>query len=357
MDELEVLADLRARYGAVFRRRPGVVYVGEPATAKEVLANDCSRYREHSDFFQTSKGVFGSRSTQEEIGRVTRNLLRDHWARRSAVSLDPVSHWPDAGNLLLYQCFRDVLARGDLHGLVDQVVRHAVLAGTRDRRPPLSRAMLRTQVRRTLVAELSRRRARAATTPADVLDVLAAAAPSGTSYASLAQLSEVFLSCVYSVTGSLGFLLGWSVYLLGTAEDRTADPAGVVREALRLWPVNWHFGRSPTEPHDLGEVPVTPVDEVVVCAYLVHRDERYWPDPDAFRPQRWADGIPAGGTEAFIPFGWGPHACVAGSFAVQVIEDILRLLPPADQWHIEPHQDRPHIAAALAPPDFTLRLP
>jgi hypothetical protein len=354
VDELEVLDDLRDRHGPIFRRRPGVIYVGEPATAKAVLANADAYYREQSDFFQTSKGPFGSRSTQEEIGRVTRNLLHDHWARGASISLAPVSNWPDAGNLLLHQCFRDVLARGDLHGLVDQVVRHAVLTGAR--RPPLSRAMLRTQVRRTLVAELSRRRASLVLQPADVLDVLAAAAPDGTSYGTLAQLSEVFLSCVYSVTGSLGFLLGWSVYLQGTASDRAADPAGVVREALRLWPVNWHFGRSPNKPHHLGELAVTPADEVVVCGYLVHRDDRFWPEPGEFRPQRWLDGVPRGGTEAFIPFGWGPHTCVAGTFAMRVVEDILRRLPPADRWHIEPHHARPHIAATLSPPDFTLRL-
>jgi hypothetical protein len=355
MDELQVLEDLRARHGPIFRRRPGVVYVGDPATAKAVLA-DTSRYREHSDFFHTGKGTFGTRSTQEEIGRVTRNLLRDHWTRRSPDVerlLGKVSHWPDAGNLLVYKCFRDALACDELAGLVDQVVRQAVLTGTHARRPTLSRAMLRTRVRRSLVAELSHRRTQAVAAPSDVLDVLAAAAPDGTSYLTLAQLSDVFLSCVYSVAGSLGFLLGWSVYLLGTAQDRTADPALVVREALRLWPVTWHFRRSPLEPHRLGDVEVTLADEVVVCGYLVHRDDRYWPSPDAFRPERWESGTPA---EAFIPFGGGQHTCVVGGFAMQTAEDILRRLPPADQWKVEPHQDRPHIAAALAPPDFTLHL-
>jgi cytochrome P450 len=354
VDELQLLDDLRARHGPIFRRRPGVLYVAEPATAKAVLANADAHYRERSDFFHTSKGIFGERSTQQEIGRVARNLLRDHLAGRP-VDLEPVSRWPDAGNLLLYRCFRDVLVPpGELRQLVDQVVRHAVLVGTREARPSLSRAALRTRVRRTLVAELSRRRAQNPHQPRDLLDILAAAEPTGSSHGALVQLSEVFLSFLFSVTGSLGFVLGWSIYLLGTAPER-AEPADVVREALRLWPVTWNFVRSPTEPHQLGDIPVTTADEVVVCGYLVHRDERFWPEPDQFRPQRWAGGVPDAGVEAYIPFGWGSQTCVAAGFTVQVVEDVLRQLP--DGWHVEPHGDRPHISAVLAPPDFTLHLP
>jgi cytochrome P450 len=354
VDELQVIDHLRARYGPVFRRRPGVLYVTDPAEAKAVLANTGLRYREHSDFFFTSKGIFGPREAQQEVGRAARNLLRDHWARRATdVDLGAVSHWPDAGNLLLHRCFQDALVgHGELRQLVDQVVRHAVLAGARDRRSPLSRAVLRTRVRRALVAELARRQPRGE--PEDLLDVLVATGPADSTHRALVQLSEVFLSCVFAVAGSMGFLLGWSVYLLGTEPDSDADPGAVVREALRLWPVAWNFGRSPVRPHQLGDVPVTVDDEVVVCSYLVHRDRRYWNEPDTFCPQRWAGaGLQA---EAFIPFGWGSHTCVAAGFAVQVVEDILRTLPPASRWHVEPHQHRPQVAAALAPPKFTLRL-
>lgn len=337
-----------------------MLYVSEPAEAKAVLANTGSRYREHSDFFQTSKGVFGPRSTQQEIGRVARNLLRDHWVARSdrlaAIverEIGPESRWPDAGNLVLYQCFRDVLVpEGELRPLVDRVVRHAVLAGARDRRSVLARALLRRGIRRGLVAELSLRRTQEVKAPRDLLDVLAAAATDNTA---LVRLAEVYLSFLFAVTGSTGFLLGWSVYLLGTEPEARGDLTGVVREALRLWPVAWNFGRFPTRPHRLAGTEVTTSDEVVVCGYLVHRDSRFWPDPDEFRPDRWSDGVPPGGAEAYIPFGWGTHSCVAAGFAVKVVEDVLRLLPPVQRWRVETHRHRPHVAAALAPPDFTLR--
>lgn len=330
-----------------------MLYVGEPAAAKAVLANTDAHYLDHSDFFHTSKGILGPRSAQLEIGRAARNLLRDHWPRHRADAaslIGPTSDWPDTGNLVLYRCFRDVLAPGpELADLIDQVVRHAVFAGARERRSSLARFVLRTRVRRALVAELAARRARGVTDPKDLLDILATSAPD----APLAQLAEVYLSCLFAITGSMGFLLGWSIYLRGTAPPTDADPVAVVREALRLWPVAWNFGRRPAHPHHLGDVPVSATDEVVVCGYLVHRDERHWPDPTAFRPDRWADGIPPGGTSAFIPFGWGQHSCVAAALAVQVVADILRRLP--DRWQVEAHHHRPHVAAALAPPNFTLR--
>ncbi|ONI78141.1 hypothetical protein ALI144C_31760 [Actinosynnema sp. ALI-1.44] len=289
-------------------------------------------------------------------------MVRDHWIAQSdrlaaAVEreIGPESRWPDAGNLFLYRCFRDVLVpEGELRLLVDQVVRYAVLAGARDRRSVLSRAVLRGRVRRALAGELSRRRARGVREPADLLDVLAAATPDGSSRTDLVRLAEVFLSLLFAVTGSTGFLLGWSVYLLGTEPEADGDLAGVVREALRLWPVAWNFGRFPVEPHRLVGTEVTTSDEVVVCSYLVHRDSRFWPDPGEFRPARWSAGVPRGGAEAFIPFGWGAHTCVAAGLAVQVVEDVLRLLPPAERWRVDAHRHRPHIAAALAPPDFTL---
>ncbi|MEV0675647.1 cytochrome P450 [Actinosynnema sp. NPDC050436] len=363
MDELERLDDLRARHGPIFQRRPGVLYVAEPAEAKAVLANTGSRYREHSDFFHTGKGIFGPRAAQQEVGRVARNLLRDHWNGQSdrlaatvAREVGPESRWPDTGNVLLYKCFREVLVpEGGLRGLVDQVVRHAVLAGARDRRSVLSRALLRGRVRRALVAELSRRRTGDGRATADLLDVLAAAVPDGPAHPVLVRLAEVYLSFLFAVAGSTGFLLGWSVYLLGTAPPAGGDLSGVVREALRLRPVAWNFGRSPAEPHRLAGTEVTTSDEVVVCSYLVHRDDRFWPEPDRFLPERWSAGVPEGGAEAFIPFGWGTHACVAAGFAVQVVEDVLRVLPPAGRWRVEAHRQRPHVAAALAPPDFTLR--
>jgi cytochrome P450 len=203
-------------------------------------------------------------------------------------------------------------------------------------------------VTRVLCAELAARRTRRTVEPADLLDVVAHAAAGDTPDADLA---EVFLSCLFAVAGSIGFLLGWSIYLVGTTEP--AHPSWVVREALRLWPVAWQFGRTPSREHQLAAVTAKPTDEVVVCSYLVHRDPAHWSEPDEFRPGRWATGA---GQEAFIPFGWGPHACTGAGVATQVAETLVGLITSAYRLGIVAPSSRPQVSAALAPPRFHLRL-
>jgi cytochrome P450 len=205
---------------------------------------------------------------------------------------------------------------------------------------------------RVLSAEIAARRAYGGDRTGDVLDVLARAAPPG---AADRDLAEVYLSCLFAVVGSVGFLLGWALYLMATADPLTGPvpPAWIVREALRLWPVAWLFGRRPIRACDLGGVTVTPADEVLVCGYLVHRDPDHWTEPDRFLPSRWAS---VSGQEAFIPFGWGPHACTGAAVAMQMVETIVEHVTSTYLLDLTVLDPRPHVAAALAPPRFILRL-
>src|SRR5690349_6281698 len=295
--------------------------LGEPEAARAVLANGEGLYEDHSDFFHTRYGTFGPRSAQEEIGRSSRALLRaylaahsDELAERVRRELVPVSEWPDAGNWLVYRHLAGALLAPDspvrLQRMLDEVVRRAVLAGARERASRLTRAVFRFRVARELARAVEQRRKRRAAPPADLLDVVVGAAPE----AKAAELAEVFLSSLFAVSGSIGFALVWSVYLLGTNRETGAEPAWVVREALRLWPVAWMLGSRPARSHEVAGVAVTPEDEVVVCPYLVHRNPRSWDDPSSFRPERWAK---IDSHQAFIPFGWGPHRCPAAALSLQ----------------------------------------
>lgn len=50
--------------------------------------------------------------------------------------------------------------------------------------------------------------------------------------------------------------------------------------------------------------------------HRLHRDVRFWPQPDAFRPERWlATGQEAPAREAFLPFGAGNRICIGEHFA------------------------------------------
>jgi len=337
------------------------LWLAEPAAARAVLTNEDHLYQEHSDFFYTRRGIVGPRALQVQIGRSARTLLNaylsthaDQLAALVRRELQPASEWPDAGNRLVYRHLAAALLAPDnpaqLRETVDAIIERAVLAGARQRQSRLRRALFRFRVDRELKQAIAQRRTRRASPPADLLDIVVAAAGPDVP---AADLAEVFLSFVFAIAGSVGFTLAWSLYLLGTHPPTDAAPAWIVREALRLWPVAWMLERRPARPHTVAGIAVTPQDHVVVCPYLVHRHPRYWDDPTSFRPERWAAGHDQ---RAFIPFGSGPHTCAAAALSLQLVEDTLRLILDGYRLMLTPHDTHPCIGPALAPPRFTLSL-
>jgi cytochrome P450 len=204
-----------------------------------------------------------------------------------------------------------------------------------------------------LARAVEERKRRASTSPEDILDVVVQAAPDHPA----AELAEVFLSFLFALVGSVGFTLGWSVYLLGMTSRRpprdSVRPQWIVREALRLWPIAWMLARRPAKPHSLLGVSVGPEDQVVACPYLVHRNPRYWAEPGEFRPERWRAMSTC---DAFMPFGVGPHGCVAGSLSLTLVADVLTILLERYTFTVSTRDHRPHVGPALAPPRFTLKL-
>jgi len=63
---------------------------------------------------------------------------------------------------------------------------------------------------------------------------------------------------------------------------------------------------------------------VVPSIHLVHRDPTIYPEPDAFRPERFLDSPP--GTYTWIPFGGGVRRCLGASFAQFEMKVVLREL-------------------------------
>jgi cytochrome P450 len=360
-DPLQYLARGFAASGDAFWLPGRQLCVGDPAAARAVLVNGEGLYEPHSDFFHTRKGLFGPREAQERIGRSARSLLRAYLAAHAdelpetvSRSLGASSEWPDAGNHLIYRHLAPALVTPDspasLRRTLDEIVERSVLAGARQRRSWLSQKVFRFRALRELARAVEQRRRRVREEPADLLDAVVDGAPAG---APAADLGEVFVSFVFAVAGSVGFTLGWSVYLLGTEPRPGIEPAWVVREALRLWPVAWMLARRPARGHQVAGHEVHPEDQVVACPYVIHRNPRYWDDPAAFRPERWAT---IDDHQAFLPFGWGPHRCVAAALSLQLVEDVLRLLLDGYQWSFTPHDTRPCVGPALAPPRFTLGL-
>ncbi len=338
--------------------------LGDPIAARSVLLNQGRLYQEDSDFFTTRLGLFGPREAQLNIRRESRALLQDFLDGRGQEALIPVvkanvpgvSEWPDTGNRLVYRYLRPLLLAPDsppkLLRLLDDIVEHAILRGSSRRRSIWWRRILQFRMTLRLSAAIEARQAQGRSQPHDLLEVVARASSQGQSST---ELAEVFLSFVFSIAGSVGFVLGWSIYLLGTHPVREMPPEWVVQEALRLWPVAWRLARRPAKDHQLSGINVGAAHKIVACPYLVHRNPEYWSDPAEFRPERWS-ASESWRNPAFIPFGHGPHRCVAADLSTQLISKMLEAITRENTLSVTSRDTRPMPEAALAPPPYCLTL-
>jgi cytochrome P450 len=117
---------------------------------------------------------------------------------------------------------------------------------------------------------------------------------------------------------------------------------------MRLRPPAWAIGRTALAEHRAGPHIVAAGSTVVVSPWLLHHDERWWPDPAAFRPERWLDA-PERARGAYLPFGAGPRMCIGEPFAR--LEGVLLLATIARRWRL-------HLRTGFEPelqPVITLR--
>ena len=113
---------------------------------------------------------------------------------------------------------------------------------------------------------------------------------------------------------------------------RAGDGAGelerVIQEGMRSRPVIPMIGRRVTVPWQLGEYAVPANTPVLMSILLIHHREDLYPDPFAFRPERWEDRNP--GTYDWIPFGGGIRRCLGAALAMAeqrvVLETMARCL-------------------------------
>jgi cytochrome P450 len=98
----------------------------------------------------------------------------------------------------------------------------------------------------------------------------------------------------------------------------------VVAETLRLRPVIVVVVRRLVEPMELGGRTLPAGVSVAPCIYLMHRRPEIYPDPDAFRPERFLETPP--GTYTWIPFGGGVRRCLGAQFAQLEMKTVLRAI-------------------------------
>lgn len=107
----------------------------------------------------------------------------------------------------------------------------------------------------------------------------------------------------------------------------------VLAESMRLFPPAWAIGRRALKDFEADGFTVPAGSVVLMSQYIMHRDARYFPDPEKFDPERWTPERQAERPKfSYFPFGGGARVCIGEQFAW--MEGILLIAAIAQQWQM-----------------------
>jgi cytochrome P450 len=219
-----------------------------------------------------------------------------------------------------------------------------------------------------------RERRRATTPRADLLSQLAQRRDAAGRLLSTARIRLVVVPLFFAGHETTAMALTWALHLLAIHPDaersvlnevagvlghRRPGPADVsalgylgwvFNETLRLYPPIWGFGRQAIRPTSVGQHEVDEGTVLWISQYVLSRDRRWFEDPAAFIPERWAEGFARTLPRCvFIPFGVGSRRCLGGTFATWEAAMVLATL--IRRFELRPVSREP----VSANPSFTLR--
>ena len=278
--------------------------------------------------------------------RRTLEIGRDYSVDRAWSLFPPPLSWPTKRN----REYRAALAH--IHGIIDRII-------------------------------AERRRAPARVN--DLLTMLMEARDENGAPMSDKQLRDEVVTLLTAGHETTTLALAWTCYLIGTRPEvmeRMAAEAAflngrapayddlmklrysrmVVEETMRLYPPVWTMSRTAINEDEIGGYYIPAGSEILVFPYITQRHPRWWSDPDAFRPERFApENSAARPRYAYLPFGAGPRTCIGLNFAMTEILAVvalilqrfrLRLAIDPEKVHADPSvtlQARPGVPVRLQP--------
>ena len=164
-----------------------------------------------------------------------------------------------------------------------------------------------------------------------------------------AELRDNILTFIVAGHETTALTLAWALYLCAFDQDvqeklhtevravlggRIAGPEDigklpyteqVIKETLRLYPPASFISRTAQAPDELCGREIRKKDTVMLPIYALQRNSALWPEPDAFKPERFATGEKHD-RFAWLPFGDGPRVCIGAHFAMVEAQIILASL-------------------------------
>ncbi|MBE2318132.1 cytochrome P450 [Solirubrobacter sp. CPCC 204708] len=378
---------LRERYGDVFtihvEQRAPWVMLGHPDHVKQVFTGD-PNVLHAGEGNNILKPLLGARSVllldgSEHMQHRKALLPPFHGERMQAygdmiraIANEEVAGWPVGTPLatrlrtqeltleiIMRAVFgsRDQRLRDALHGLLEFVGRTSVLVlsvlgGKRANTAVFDRVRVPIDA---LLGELitARRADPDLSEHADILSMLLA----GTDMDD-ATLKDELLTLLVAGHETTATALAWALERLARhpgawARLREGDDDyvdAVCKETLRLRPVLPGVIRLLKAPYEIAGYTLPAGVAVVPSIHLIHTRADIYPDPLAFRPERFLEKPP--GTYTWIPFGGGVRRCLGASFALFEMRWVLRAIADA-VVELQPGttsaEDTKHRSITLAP--------
>jgi cytochrome P450 len=172
------------------------------------------------------------------------------------------------------------------------------------------------------------------------------------------QIRDEMLTLFSAGYETIGDALGWTWYLLSQYPEVEARLLAEIREVLdgrepcvgdvprlrytgmilaesmRLYPPTWIFIRIARRNETLPSGATIPAGtKLYLCQYVMHRNPRYWPEPERFDPERFNESAKKERPKfSYFPFGGGARVCIGEAFAK--MEGILVLASIAQRFQL-----------------------
>jgi len=162
------------------------------------------------------------------------------------------------------------------------------------------------------------------------------------------QLRDEVVTFLLAGHETIALVLSWTIHLLSRhpeverileaeVEDVVGQRAATMGDvprlsftehtitgSMRLYPPAWAIGREARYDCQIGGFDVRAGTPILISPWVLHRDPRFFDEPEAFRPERWHQGLAQRLPRfAYMPFGGGPRICIGNRFSM--IEAVLIL--------------------------------
>ena len=136
-----------------------------------------------------------------------------------------------------------------------------------------------------------------------------------------------------------------------TDVPRLAYTKRVLMESMRLYPPAWILARQALRDVEIGGYTIPAKAFVTLSQWVMHRDARYFPEPERFRPDRWLDDLEKQLPKfVYFPFGGGQRVCIGSDFAMMEASLVLATVMQRYHFALAPdHRLEPDPSLSLRP--------